>query len=212
MTSTIKTNMIPAVLRFNKTRKAFFSEHYLPEKKMIIGLTGKAGSGKDTIAMNLVENYGFTRLAFAQPIKTANMSLFGLSPCQMEDRKLKESIIDPWGASPRDLNQWLATILRSKFGDDFFIKSMRSRMDNFKDNCIVISDCRFDNEAEFILNNGGVIWKVDTGERYIAEHMSDKAKSHITEKGVSEYLISKTIDNSGTIKETMEKLELNFLR
>ena len=36
---------------------------------MIIGLTGYARSGKDTVASILVEDYGFTRVAFADPIR-----------------------------------------------------------------------------------------------------------------------------------------------
>jgi cytidylate kinase len=36
---------------------------------MIIGLTGYAQSGKDTVAKILVENYGYTRVAFADKIR-----------------------------------------------------------------------------------------------------------------------------------------------
>ena len=36
---------------------------------MIIGLTGYAQSGKDTLANILVENYGYTRVAFADKIR-----------------------------------------------------------------------------------------------------------------------------------------------
>ena len=36
---------------------------------MIIGLTGYAQSGKDSVADILVKNYGYTRIAFADPIR-----------------------------------------------------------------------------------------------------------------------------------------------
>ena len=36
---------------------------------MIIGLTGYARSGKDTVAQILVDKFGFTRVAFADPIR-----------------------------------------------------------------------------------------------------------------------------------------------
>ena len=36
---------------------------------MIIGLTGYAQSGKDTVAKILIEQYGFTRVAFADKIR-----------------------------------------------------------------------------------------------------------------------------------------------
>ena len=38
---------------------------------MIIGLSGYAQSGKDTVAEILVEEYGYTRVAFADIIKQA---------------------------------------------------------------------------------------------------------------------------------------------
>ena len=36
---------------------------------MIIGLTGYARSGKDTVAKILVDNYGYKRIAFADKIR-----------------------------------------------------------------------------------------------------------------------------------------------
>jgi len=36
---------------------------------MIVGISGKAGSGKDTIANHLVQRYGLTKIAFADPLK-----------------------------------------------------------------------------------------------------------------------------------------------
>ena len=38
---------------------------------MIIGLSGYAQAGKDTVAQMLVEDYGYTRLGFADIIKKA---------------------------------------------------------------------------------------------------------------------------------------------
>ena len=43
----------------------------------VIGLTGYAGSGKDTLANILVEEYGFTRIAFADKTKEF---LYDLNP------------------------------------------------------------------------------------------------------------------------------------
>ena len=199
--------MIPAVLRFAKQREIFFSEHYTPKRPLLIGLCGKAGAGKDTVACRMVEDLDFVRLAFAQPIKQANMALFGLTHSDMEDRILKESTVDTWKASPRDLNQWMGTVMRAKFGEDFFVKSMLSRMKLNEGKSIVISDCRFDNEAEFILQNGGCIWKLDTGDRLIAQNMSEEAKLHKSEIGPSDHLITKVIDNSGEIPQTMDSIE-----
>ena len=44
---------------------------------MIIGLSGYAQSGKDTVAKVLIEEYGFTRIAFADKIREF---LYDLNP------------------------------------------------------------------------------------------------------------------------------------
>ena len=44
---------------------------------MIIGLSGYAQVGKDTVANYLVENYGFVKVSFADPIREA---LYKLDP------------------------------------------------------------------------------------------------------------------------------------
>ena len=44
---------------------------------MIIGLSGYAQVGKDTVANYLVEKYGFVKVSFADPIREA---LYKLDP------------------------------------------------------------------------------------------------------------------------------------
>lgn len=43
----------------------------------MIGICGKARSGKDTMAERLVLNYGYTRYAFADPLKAAVNEMYG---------------------------------------------------------------------------------------------------------------------------------------
>lgn len=50
---------------------------------MIIGITGKAGSGKDTVADLLVHEHGFVKVAMADPLKRICMDLFGFSYQQL---------------------------------------------------------------------------------------------------------------------------------
>ena len=42
---------------------------------MLIGLSGKKRSGKDTVGSRLVEHHGFTRLAFADAMRTAALGV-----------------------------------------------------------------------------------------------------------------------------------------
>ena len=52
---------------------------YLPYgiKYVIIGITGKKRSGKDTISEYFEKKYKFTRNAFADPIKGVCREMFG---------------------------------------------------------------------------------------------------------------------------------------
>ena len=56
----------------------------------IIGLSGPAGSGKDTIAGILVECAGFTQLAFADTLRTEVMLAFAIDPSFLTQRETKE--------------------------------------------------------------------------------------------------------------------------
>ncbi len=53
------------------------------ETLKLVGLTGLAGSGKSEVARVLSERAGFTRVAFADPIKRLAMQLFGFSEEQL---------------------------------------------------------------------------------------------------------------------------------
>jgi hypothetical protein len=56
---------------------------------MIIGLSGYARSGKDTVAELLVLNYGFKRMAFADGIRE---SLIALNPILHDGHRLNEIV------------------------------------------------------------------------------------------------------------------------
>jgi hypothetical protein len=56
----------------------------------VVGIVGYAGHGKDTLADVLVTEFGYHKLAFADPLRAFCADLFGLTPMQMTDRLLKE--------------------------------------------------------------------------------------------------------------------------
>ncbi len=55
---------------------------------MIIGLTGKKGSGKDTAAKYLVDNYGYERKAFADSLKQSVAALFDIPFEKVDEYKV----------------------------------------------------------------------------------------------------------------------------
>jgi hypothetical protein len=117
----------------------------------LIGITGKARAGKDTVAKYLVRNYGFVSSSFALPLKRAAKEMFGLSDDEAFGDELKEVPIPFWwGLSPRAMFQKLGTEGgRILFGDDIWLKRWERFYLQYRDSAhVVVSDVRFDNEAD----------------------------------------------------------------
>src|SRR3954469_23707179 len=51
---------------------------------MIVALTGFKGSGKDTVAAELIKNHGFERRSFADSLKRSAAALFNILPSEWE--------------------------------------------------------------------------------------------------------------------------------
>lgn len=150
---------------------------------MIIGLSGYAQSGKDTVAEYLIEHYGYRRVAFADPIRRA---LYNLDPKIRIDEMLGASLanaVDHMGwdevkrlsSDARDLLQRMGTeVGRNMFGEDFWVdQAMRgvSKFDN-----VVITDVRYPNEYKAIKVREGDVWRVErTGVGPVNDHSSERA-------------------------------------
>ena len=85
----------------------------------IIGISGKAGSGKDTVAEYLVEKHGYMKISFADPLKRFAASVFGYNAQQLwgpsEFRNAEESMLeDGWYDARKNLEKhgklWLTEI------------------------------------------------------------------------------------------------------
>lgn len=59
---------------------------------MLIGLSGPAGVGKDTVADYLVEKYGFTKFSFSDALYREVSEAFGISIEELQRRGTKEAI------------------------------------------------------------------------------------------------------------------------
>lgn len=169
----------------------------------LIGITGKARSGKDTVAKHLWGEHEFTRIAMADPLKTAARAIFGLSHEQVYDDSLKEEVMPYWGMSPRQLFQLLGTeAVKGTFGDDTWVRrwllsySTLSQTDH-----VVVPDVRFDIEAETIRNLGGIIIEVRRGPGLVGS-----TGDHASERGLST-LPDAVINNDGTLEELFGRVD-----
>ncbi len=170
----------------------------------LIGITGKARSGKDSLATFAWTQYGFTRIAFADPVKLSAQAKFGLTAAQTWDDELKEVVIPHWGMTPRQMFQMEGTEAgRNVFGGDIWIKRFMLSYNLLKyTDDIVVPDVRFDNEYSSLKSLGGIIIEVRRGQA----GLSGSAGAHVSESGLSlpaDYVI----ENEGTLEELHEKFE-----
>ena len=156
----------------------------------IIGLTGYAGTGKDTVRA-MLEQRGFVGLAFADPIRNMLRTLLsdnGISEAWMDERTLKERPMPELGKSYRELVQTLGTEWgRAHLGADFLLRIAEAYLHDttsqtFGQLPFVVSDVRFQNEADWVRQRGGVIWRVDRpGTASVRAHASEQGATTIKE-------------------------------
>ena len=169
---------------------------------MLIGLAGFARSGKDTLADHLVESRGYTKIAFAEPMREA---LVRLNPTiEVGSFKLAKlaTAVDVWGweelksISPdiRGLMQRLGTeVGRQMFGEDFWVQQTMKRVAGVDGNCVV-SDVRYPNEARAIRDAGGIVIRVE-------RNGVDAPNNHTSETALDSFEFDYVLRNDGSIKE-----------
>jgi len=126
----------------------------------IIGIGGKARSGKDTVGRFLIKRHGFRQTAFAESLKEACKAIFHLGDEHLYGA-LKETRHEFWKTTPRDILQRVGTeALRRGFDEQVWIKSVEYRIKKNPNVSWVITDVRFPNEADVIKQWGGKVYLV----------------------------------------------------
>ena len=169
---------------------------------MLIGLTGRKQSGKSTAAAHLCDTYDFTEYAFAQPLKRVCQAIFQFTDPQVfGDQSSKETVDPRWGVSPRVCMQRIGTELFRKHFHELFpeiecqdtlwIELFRRQYDPQKHT--VVSDVRFDDEANAIRSLGGVLVRIQRRPS-LTETAED---THISEHGLLPQTGDYVIQNNG---------------
>ena len=194
---------------------------------MIIGVTGKARSGKDTFAEYLIEclkkrhQRNFEHAAFAKQLKMMCKEHFELSDEQLwgdekerpDDRYLKphsewkdEVIEHELGNSsgtviywtPREIMQELGGFYR-RIDHYFWVKTLNNHLisNDIKDS--IITDVRHINECEFVKINKGVLIKIFREDADEIHGMQHE--SEIALDGKSGNYFDVEINNCGTLED-----------
>jgi adenylylsulfate kinase-like enzyme len=172
----------------------------------IVGLTGRAGTGKDTLASFLVREHGYVRYGLADPIKELLNARFGWTDDNWSDRAWKETPVlrDDFthlSVSPREMAQWLGTeVGRNLAGQDIWVDALLATAAARDHRRVVISDVRFNNEASRIQTRGGVVVNVYRPQ-------VDKVTWHVSERGVDDLFIDYEVNNCGPIEAAEARLE-----
>lgn len=178
-------------------------------KPLLIGLTGRARSGKSTAAEHLVGTYLLEHYAFADPLRDGLMAIFNLDPTDFEGDRKEQSLA--WlDRSPRQLMQSLATEwARDTVHPDLWVMLAEQNLDYIINALgavlgFVISDVRFENEAALIRRRGGTVI-------HIFRPDAKAVNSHISEAGIAAHKDDLTLTNYGTVEEFLRSLDEVFL-
>jgi hypothetical protein len=153
----------------------------------IIGLAGRARSGKDTAAALFGKTHRVVR--FAQPIKEAVKALYGWSDISTE-AGIKDVVDSKWGVSPRSAMIQVAHSTRLFVANDFFVRRL---FDTWEGDAIVIPDVRYKHEVDAIHAKGGITIK-------------------ITREGLHKHDIEFTVDELETTYQVTNNGSLDCLR
>jgi len=173
-------------------------------KPKIIAISGAMGSGKSTMASELVTALHATEIAFADPLKKAAAILFGVDVSTFHTQEGKAAMSPKWGLTHRDMLQKFGTeAIRGTFGGDFWVLRAKLAIEAAGaagSKYVVLSDCRFEDEAAWVRATGGIIIHVirpnnpfttTGGEEHASEKgYPDKYKTVrvINSKGLTHYL------------------------
>ncbi len=168
---------------------------------MIIGITGYAQHGKDTVGDILVRNHGYSKVALADKVREFALAVDPLISWNNHVDPLSKLVsLYGWDNAKqrrhvRHLLQRIGTEAgRGVLGEDVWINALFAQMKS--DGNYVITDVRFPNEAKRIIHSGGEMWRVvrpgfDNGI----------GTEHESERHIATLPVSYEIINDGSVKD-----------
>jgi hypothetical protein len=174
-------------------------------KPLLFGLTGKARSGKDTTGIIIQLLLAHTQLvSWADPIRRALRAMYpGLNDAHIYG-DLKETPLPVLGKSPRQMMQTLGTdwgrnIIHKDIWLMIGMNNIAAAMDEGHN--VVVTDVRFENEAEAIRNMGGHILHIRRDNQQTIQE-----STHASEAGIAVLESDWVVHNTGTVEDLQTRL------
>ncbi|QDQ14314.1 hypothetical protein [Streptomyces spectabilis] len=170
-----------------------------------IALIGRARSGKDSVGARLIARYGYTRLAFADPLK--DMAI-GINPWISYDVPgfIKHGTIRladliehvGWERAKEEYSEVRSTLQRigqhmRSIDPDYWIDRLTKRLARTS-GPIVVTDVRYPNEVDKLDRYGFRIVR-------IARPSIESTDAHESETALDKYVAPVTVTNSGTLDD-----------
>jgi hypothetical protein len=177
-----------------------------------IALLGKARSGKDSVAEVLTEEFGYRRLAFADELKEAALRTDPIiswipnfyTDGSGEPIRLNELIADDGWERVKDeypevrrFLQHLGHAMR-QVDPEVWIWPVIEHIERCyeADRRIVITDCRYRNEADTLRRNGFLLVRV--------VRPGAGGDQHVSETELDDYPVDFTLKNTGSLEDLRE--------
>jgi hypothetical protein len=150
----------------------------------IVGLSGKAGSGKDYIAANFIRpKFGYYPFSLSWHLKVNVVNINNFS---------YEDVFYIKPPEVRSTLQFEGTeVYRAQCGEDIWINKMftwfRVLHESWGINKFVVTDVRFPNEVMAIKNHGGSVIRIVADSRCGGTNLTDTARVHSSETSLDGY-------------------------
>lgn len=127
---------------------------------MLIGLSGKIGTGKSAVA-KVLEEHGFVRRSFADALREEVAEALDIPIEWTRDRKDQRmgGLPDPYPRHTmtlREILQWHGTDYRRAQDPLYWTAQLDAWLKAYLGQNVVVDDCRFPDEMDMLLARGGL--------------------------------------------------------
>ncbi|QIX62196.1 hypothetical protein HER32_13815 [Hymenobacter sp. BT18] len=172
----------------------------------LIGFSGKRGSGKDTLArllQRLQPERKWHIRSVGEPIKAVCAALAGEGTAPYFSQKGKAETLAAFGRTRGEMLQQVGLALR-QWEPDIWVQAFFSQLS--ADQCTLIPDVRFPNEADLIRRRGGLMLRVE-GDPLGQRGDGTRDDDHPSETALDSYPhFDYTIHNTGSMTDLEQQI------